>query len=99
MVSKSQKSAGTAKADAAAESARIEEQIARVRSELAALGGIVADYGSSRLRGAELEAVEELQRQLSTLEAGVKRKMREQPFQVLGLAALAGLVFGLMLRR
>ena len=77
----------------------IEAQIARVRAELARLGGIIADFGGDRLRGAEMQAVEELQRQLSMLESGIRRKMHDQPLQVLGLAALAGLVLGLMLRR
>ena len=77
----------------------IETQIARVRAELARLGGMITEFGSDRLRGAELQAVDELQRQLSTLEAGVRRKMQEQPLQVLGLAALAGLALGLILRR
>jgi ElaB/YqjD/DUF883 family membrane-anchored ribosome-binding protein len=83
----------------AASRAEIEAQIARVRAELAALGGMMKDYGNARLRGAEYQAVEELQRQLATLEAGVRRKMYEQPLQVLGMAAFAGLVLGLIIRR
>lgn len=86
-------------ADEAASRAEIEAQIARVRAELAALGGMMKDYGTARLRGAEFQAVEELQRQLATLEAGVRRKMYQEPLQVLGMAAFAGLVLGLILRR
>lgn len=77
----------------------IEAQIARVRDELSQLGGLMAEYGSDRLRGAEMQTVEELQRQLATLESGMRRKLHEKPLQVLGLAAFAGLVVGLVLRR
>lgn len=83
----------------AASRAEIEAQIARVRAELAALGGMMAEYGSSRLRSAEFQAVEELQRQLATLEAGIRRKMYTQPLQVLGIAAFAGMILGFILRR
>jgi hypothetical protein len=86
-------------ANEAASRAELEAQIARVRAELAALGGMMADYGSARLRGAEFQAVDELQRQLATLEAGIRRKMYSEPLQVLGMAAFAGLVLGLILRR
>ncbi len=97
MASKSQKP-GTEESEAAGRE-EIEAQIARVREELAALGAAIRDYGSDRLRGAEMQAVEDLQRQLAKLEAGVRRKMHDQPLQMLGLAALAGLVLGLVLRR
>jgi hypothetical protein len=85
--------------DAAATRAEIEAQIARVRAELSSLGGLVAEYGAERLQGVEMQAVEELQRQLSVLESGIRRRMLDQPLQVLGLAAFAGLVVGLVLRR
>lgn len=87
------------KTDAAASRAEIEAQIARVRGELVTLGNMMAEYGVDRLRGAEMQAVEELQRQLESLESGVRRRMDEQPLQALGLAALAGFVLGLVLRR
>jgi hypothetical protein len=87
------------KTDAAAGRAEIEAQIARVRGELATLGYMMAEYGVDRLRGAEMQAVAELQRQLESLESGVRRRMDGQPLQALGLAALAGFVLGLVLRR
>lgn len=100
MVSKSENpGADNTIKDEAAGRAEIEAQIAQVRAELTRLGGMIAEYGTDRLRGAELHAVEELQKQLTTLEAGVRRKMLDQPLQVIGLAALAGLVVGMVLRR
>jgi ElaB/YqjD/DUF883 family membrane-anchored ribosome-binding protein len=89
-------------ADAASEAAgraRIEAQIARVRAELSALKGMMAEFGNVRLRAAEFQAVEELQRQLNAMESGVRRKVNEQPLQMLGIAAFTGLVVGLVLRR
>ncbi len=98
MINASQKAGAEAKDETAAR-IEIEAQIARVRAELAALGGMIGDYGSDRLRGAEFQALEELQHQLSALEARLRRKMHDQPMQMLGLAAMVGLVVGLVLRR
>ncbi len=86
--------------------AEIEAQITRIRADLAALGGMMQAYGRAQLSGVQdradfppHEALAELQRQLSALEGEMKAKVRENPLQSLGVAALAGLVVGLFLRR
>ncbi|KPQ07352.1 MAG: hypothetical protein HLUCCA12_05940 [Rhodobacteraceae bacterium HLUCCA12] len=96
----------TAKQDPAPDRAEIEAQFARIRDDIAALGGMMQAYGRDRLSGAQAraetlpdEALAELQRQLAALEGELKLKVRERPLQSLGLAALAGLVIGIFLRR
>lgn len=94
----------TAKPEAAPGRAEIEAQLARVRADLTALGGMMQAYGRAQLSGASadfppLDALAELQRQLTTLEGEMKAKVRQNPLQSLGLAALAGLIAGLALRR
>lgn len=84
--------------------AAIEAQIGRIRADLAALGGMMQAYGRAQISGVRTdfpphEALAELQRQLSTLEGEMTAKVRENPLQSLGLAALVGLIAGLMLRR
>ena len=94
------------KAGEAPDRAEIEAQITRIRSDIGALAGMMQAYGSEKLKDVQAradgfpdEALAELQRQLSGLEAELKGKVREHPLQSLGLAALAGLVVGLFLRR
>lgn len=96
----------SAKPETAPERAEIEAQITRIRADLVALGGMMQAYGRAQLSGAQAhaetlphEALGELQRQLAALEDDLKLKVRESPLQALGLAALAGLVAGLFLRR
>lgn len=87
--------------------AAIEAKLGQIRAEIAELGGMMRDYGSERLKGVQAagaehlgdETLAELQRQLAALETDVTRRVREQPMQSLGLAALAGLIVGLILRR
>ncbi|MCC5971309.1 MAG: hypothetical protein JJU15_15300 [Pararhodobacter sp.] len=86
--------------------AEIEARITRIREDIAALGGMMQAYGRAQLSGAQAqaeslpdEALAELQRQLAALEADLKTKVRDHPLQSLGLAAMAGLVLGLFLRR
>lgn len=93
-------------ADTAPDRAEIEAQIERVRADLTALGGMMQAYGRARLGGAQAraealpqEALAELQQQLVSLEDDLKAKLHEKPLQALGLAALIGLVAGLILRR
>lgn len=96
----------TAKPETAPERAEIEAQIARIRADLTTLGGMMQAYGRAQLGGAQEraetlphEALAELQHQLAALEDDLRLKVRESPLQSLGLAALAGLVVGLFLRR
>jgi len=90
----------------APERAEIEAQVARIREDIAALGGMMQAYGRAQLSGVQAqaetlpnEALAELQRQLAALEGDLKVKVRDNPLQSLGLAAIAGLVIGLFLRR
>jgi len=96
----------TAKSEEAPDRADIEAQIARIRADIGALGSMMQAYGSEKLKGAQHltegfpdEALAELQRQLSGLEDELTEKVREHPLRSLGLAALAGLIVGLFLRR
>ena len=101
---------GTAKAGAAEseapDRAEIEAQIERIRADIGDLAQLLKAAGGARLKeareGAELlpeEALAELQAQLLKLEAEARARVSAQPFQSLGLAALAGFLLGLLLRR
>lgn len=93
--------------DAAPTRAEIEAGIARVKADLVALGGMMQAYGRAQLDTLRAEAppldaheaLGALRRQLSALEAEMVVKVRQNPLQSLGLAALAGLIAGLILRR
>lgn len=97
--------AATGDADAP-DRAEIEAQIARLREDMAALAQMLKAAGSARwdeARGqAEAmpeEALAELQRQLNRFEEEARHRVQAQPLQSLGLAALAGFLLGLILRR
>ncbi len=85
--------------------AAIEERVGRLRAEVGELGAMMRDDGQQRLHEARVNgplhdpALIELQRQLEALEAEVSHRVRAKPVQSLGLAALAGLIVGLILRR
>lgn len=86
--------------------AEIEAGVARVKEDLARLGGMMQAYGRARIDGAQAraealphEALAELRQQLVILEDELSDKVRRNPLQSLGLAALAGLIAGLALRR
>jgi len=86
--------------------AEIEAGVARVKEDLARLGGMMQAYGRARIDGAQAraetlphEVLAELRQQLVILEDGLSDKVRRNPLQSLGLAALAGLIAGLALRR
>ena len=86
--------------------AEIEAQIDRIRADIGELAQLLKAAGGARLKeareGAEMlpeEALAELQAQLHLLEAEARARVSAQPFQSLGLAALAGFVLGLLLRR
>jgi len=92
--------------DTAQARAAIEAQIATIRADLVALGGMMQAYGRAQLSDTQaraetlpLDVLADLQQQLAALEDEVKVKVRESPLQALGLAALAGVVLGLFLRR
>ncbi|HHX89926.1 MAG TPA: hypothetical protein GX700_09190 [Paracoccus sp.] len=86
--------------------AEIEAGVVRVKEDLARLGGMMQAYGRARIDGAQAraetlphEVLAELRQQLVILEDGLSDKVRRNPLQSLGLAALAGLIAGLALRR
>lgn len=90
----------------APERAEIEAQIHRIREDMGQLGAMIRAYGAARWNEAQAgahtapdAAIEELQRELARLEAGITDKVRANPLQSLGLAALGGLVLGLLMRR
>ncbi|MCC6000214.1 MAG: hypothetical protein JJU19_05030 [Pararhodobacter sp.] len=100
----------TANADSAQaeapDRAAIEAQIARVRTDIAELGQMLKAAGHAQLQGARdtaeqlpEEALAELQAQIRALEAQARARMAAQPLQTLGLAAMAGFLVGLILRR
>ncbi len=86
--------------------AEIEAQIAKLREDMASLGQMLKAAGTARLDEARSqaeampeEALAELQRQLNRFEEEARTRMQAQPLQTLGLAALAGFLLGLILRR
>lgn len=96
----------SAKTDDAPDRTEIEAQITRIRADIGTLAGMMQAFGSEKLKDAKNladgfpdEALAELQRQLSGLEDELKGRVRTHPLQSLGLAALAGLIVGLFLRR
>lgn len=92
--------------ETAPERAEIEAQIERIRADIAALAQLMKEAGTARLKeardGAEQlpeEALAQLQTQIRYLEEETRAKVSAQPFQSLGLAALAGFLVGILWRR
>jgi len=93
--------------------AAIEEQLAKIKSDIAELGETLATIGSRRVKGArneadhrihELsrageEAIDDLRRQLRTIERDLTDKVQDKPLQTLGIAAGLGFLAALVLRR
>lgn len=86
--------------------AEIEAQIARLREDMADLAQMLKAAGTARWEEARgqadvlpEEALAELQRQLHRLEEEARARVQAQPLQSLGLAALAGFLLGMILRR
>lgn len=98
--------AGGAEDADAPERAEIEAQIAKLREDMTELAQMLKSAGSARWEEARgqaeampEEALAELQRQLHRLEDEARTRVQAQPLQSLGLAALAGFLLGLFLRR
>ncbi len=86
--------------------AEIEAQIARLREDMTELAQMLKAAGSARWEEARgqaeampEEALAELRHQLHRLEEDARTRVKAQPLQSLGLAALAGFLLGLFLRR
>ena len=86
--------------------AEIEAQIARLREDMTELAQMLKSAGSARWEEARgqaeampEEALAELRHQLHRLEEDARTRVKAQPLQSLGLAALAGFLLGLFLRR
>jgi len=109
--------ATTARPKTAAEgendSAAIEEQIARIKSDISDLASTLASLGSKRVRGARGQAdqrlqdltgageemLDELRRQLRMVERDVEARVRDRPLQTIGIAAGVGFLLALIMRR
>ncbi len=80
----------------------LEERIARVRADVADLGKAVASYGSGKaddLKVAGEDALETLKKELADLEGKVATQVRARPLQSLAIAAGAGVLAALLMRR
>lgn len=103
----------TEAAESGAEKAAIEEQLSKIRSDIAELGETLAAIGSRRVKGARdeadhriremtrasEEAIDDLRRQLRMIERDLTDKVQEKPLQTLGIAAGVGFLVALVLRR
>lgn len=99
--------------ETAKDTAAIEEQLARIKSDIGELAATLATLGSKRVRGARNEAdrrlhdfagageeaLDEVTRQLRMLERDVEARVRDKPLQTLGIAAGAGFLLALIMRR
>lgn len=92
--------------DTAPDRAAIEAQLHRIREEMGLLGQMMRAHAGARLSNAQQQiqatpeaALGELQQELARMESEIAGKVRAHPLQSLGLAALGGLVLGLMMRR
>lgn len=95
------------------EKAVLEEQLGRIKADISELASTLAAMGSRRLGGArgeadhrmrELtrageEAIDDLRRQVRTIERDLSDKVQEKPLQTLGIAAGIGFLLALVLRR
>ena len=93
--------------------AALEAQLARIKADVSELATMLADMGSrkvgsargeadhriSELTRAGEEAIEDLRRQLRTIERDLSDKVQEKPLQTLGIAAGVGFLFALVMRR
>lgn len=80
----------------------IEERIARVRADVADLGKAVASYGSGKaddLKVAGEDALVTLRKELAELEGKLASQVRARPLQAVAIAAGAGILAALLLRR
>lgn len=86
--------------------AEIEARITQIRADIGELGQMLKAAGLASLKEARHEAgdlpdqaLADLHAQIHALEEQARARVTAQPLQALGLAALAGLVLGLVLRR
>ena len=92
---------------------KIDEQVAKIRKDIADLAGAFGDAGYAKadeltasanakrdeLTRKSVETVEELRRQLNTIEDRIEGRVRERPFAALGIAAAFGFVVAMLARR
>ncbi|MCB2111152.1 MAG: hypothetical protein H6895_08325 [Defluviimonas sp.] len=77
-------------------------EIEALRAEIEALAGTLKRIGRAGVEEARAAAVAELGEGAASVEAfgaGIAREARARPWRSLGLAALAGLALGFVLRR
>lgn len=93
--------------------AAIEEQLARIKADLTELASTLQAIGSRRVSDARSQAdqrvgelsraaeegIEDLRRQLRTIERDLSEKVQEKPLQTLGIAAGVGFLLALVMRR
>ena len=99
--------------NATGDRAAVEEQLARIKADIAELASTLSAIGSRKVDGArsqadqrmsELarageEAIADLRRQLRTIERDLTDKVQEKPLQTLGIAAGIGFLLALVMRR
>ncbi|WP_127900184.1 hypothetical protein [Solirhodobacter olei] len=86
----------------AADSPDLSAEIATLRKEIEALAGTVSRIGragAATARGAAEGRIHEGAEAIGGVEEKILAQTRDHPWRVLGLAALGGLVLGLVLRR
>ena len=92
------------------ERATVEEQLARIKADIGELASTLSSIGTRRVRtGADRhvseltrageEAIEDLRRQLRSIERDLSDKVQERPLQTLGIAAGVGFLLALVMRR
>lgn len=105
--------AGAEKPDLTDDKAAIEEQLARIKSDISELASTLASISTRRAKSVRGEAedrlhdlsragedaIDDLRAQLRSVERDLTRKAEQKPLQTIGIAAGVGFLVGLVLRR